>query len=193
MKLITNLLQDELESLKQPSRVNPSEVNTWSNAKPSKSVGTKAAITTYGSPYMGHQYTVPVSNRFAALPTHLEPRTPMDSTSYDQLQDNPNLQAPVMNGDGSGPIPVVVNGVISTNLNPIHKHIDSDLTCNSTTLLINNLRESINILSKMKLSPSKKHKIVLNGDSHVRGYASMLKPLLNSDYDLFCGETWIRL
>jgi hypothetical protein len=73
-----------------------------------------------------------------------------------QSQDNPNLQARAMNGDGPGPIPTVLNGVIIVNLNPIHKHIDSDLNCDSTTLLINNLRESINILSKIKLPPSKK-------------------------------------
>jgi len=37
----------------------------------------------------------------------------------------------------------------------------------------------------MKHLPPNKHRIILVGDSHVRGYASSLQPLLNSDYDLY--------
>jgi hypothetical protein len=61
-------------------------------------------------------------------------KTQIGHTSTQSL-DNPNLQAPGMNEDGSGPIPTVVNGVTSVNLNPIHKHIDRDLTWDSTTHL----------------------------------------------------------
>jgi len=38
----------------------------------------------------------------------------------------------------------------------------------------------------MNRSSTSKHNIVLIGDSHIRRYAGMLKPLLNNDYDLFC-------
>jgi hypothetical protein len=103
-----------------------------------------------------------------------------------QLLDNPNLQEPEKNNDGSDLIPTIVNGVISVNPNPNHQHIDSDLTSDSTTHLVNNLRDSINVLNKTKRSSSSKPKIVLVGDSHIKGYVSTLKPLLNSDYDLHC-------
>jgi hypothetical protein len=92
----------------------------------------------------------------------------------------------VKNDDGSGFIPTIVNGVISVNPNPNHKEVDSDLTSDSTTNLVNNLRDSTNALNKMKRPSSSKLKVVLVGDSHIRGYVSTLKPLLNSDYDLYC-------
>jgi hypothetical protein len=55
----------------------------------------------------------------------------------------------------------------------------------STKNLIHNLRESINEHNKKKDTHSKKHKIILIGDSHIKGYASNLKSLLSNNYDFF--------
>ena len=40
-------------------------------------------------------------------------------------------------------------------------------------------------MNETKCTLSKNHKIVLIGDSHIRGYANSLKPLLNSDYEFY--------
>jgi hypothetical protein len=53
-----------------------------------------------------------------------------------------------------------------------------------TNSVITNLRESINIYHNGNHSP-KKHQIILIGDSNIRGYASSLEPLLNSNYNLY--------
>jgi len=39
--------------------------------------------------------------------------------------------------------------------------------------------------NKMKRPLSRKHRIILVGDNRVKGNVSTLKPLLNSDYDLY--------
>jgi len=44
----------------------------------------------------------------------------------------------------------------------------------------------VNMLKESKSLLPSNHKIVLIGDSHIRGYANSLKPILNSDYDLYC-------
>jgi hypothetical protein len=96
-------------------------------------------------------------------------------------RNKPNLQEQSINEDGASVIPTVVNGV--TNVNPtsvtLPKYSDS------TRNLISNLRETINVRNKKRCSHSKKHRIVLIGDSHIKGYACNLKSLLSSNYDLY--------
>ena len=62
---------------------------------------------------------------------------------------------------------------------------DSVPTSDSIPHLLNNLSDSINVLNKMKCPPSVNHRIILIGDSHIRGYVNTLKPFLNSDYNLY--------
>ena len=101
------------------------------------------------------------------------------------LLDNPTLQEPRKNEDGTSLIPTIVNGVKNVKPNPKHHQKDSDPTSDSVSLLTNNLRETIIVHNKMKHPLSRKHRIIFVGDSHVRGYVSTLKPLLNSNYDLY--------
>jgi hypothetical protein len=49
---------------------------------------------------------------------------------------------------------------------------------------INKLSEYVNLLNKVKRLGARKHRILLVGDSHIRGCVSTLKPLLNNDHDL---------
>jgi hypothetical protein len=100
------------------------------------------------------------------------------------LQGNPTVQEPRKNEDGASLIPTIVNGVTNVKRNPKHNQEVSDPTSDSVSLLINNLRETI-IVHKMKHPLSRKHRIIFVGASHVGGYVSTLKPLLNSDYDLY--------
>jgi hypothetical protein len=96
-------------------------------------------------------------------------------------RNEPNLQEQSTNKDGASFIPTVVNGV--TNVNPtsvtVPKYIDS------TRNLIKNLRETINAQNKKRCSHLKKHRIVLIGDSHIKGYACNLKPVVSNNYDLY--------
>ena len=75
---------------------------------------------------------------------------------------------------------------MSVNPKPNHIHEDSAPTSDSITHLISNLSDSINMLNKSKRPFSGKHRIVLMGDSHIRGYVNTLKPLLSSGYNLYC-------
>jgi hypothetical protein len=160
------------------------------------------------------QYTVPTSNWYAVLSNHFEPlqlkvstfssnfgqpsgcrpnisnnhskryhwkkspSTTQNKRSTPHLFDNHNVQEFRKNEDETSPIPTTVNGVTYMNSNPKHGYEDSDVTSDSINHLINNLQDTINVHDKVKHSPSKKH-------IHVRGYVGSLKPLPNSDYDLY--------
>ena len=96
-------------------------------------------------------------------------------------RNKPNLQEPMNNEDGACLIPTLVNGVTSVNPNPKTEPKYSESTSN----LINKLRETINVYNKEKCSLSKKHRIILIGDSNIKGYMFNLKPLLSSNYELY--------
>ena len=96
-------------------------------------------------------------------------------------RNKPILQEPINNEDGACPIPTLVNGVINVNPNPKTALKYSESTDN----LINKLRETINAHNKEKCSLSKKHRIILIGDSNIKGYVCNLKPLLSSNYELY--------
>ena len=98
---------------------------------------------------------------------------------------NPNLQEPSITEDCACFIPTIVNGATNgvTNVNP--HSVNVPIYNESTKNLIHNLRESINEHNKKKDTHSKKHKIILIGDSHIKGYASNLKSLLSNNYDFF--------
>jgi len=82
-----------------------------------------------------------------------------------------NLQEPMNNEDGACPIPTLVNGVTSVNPNPKTAPKYRESTCN----LINKLRDIINIYNKEKCSCSKKHRVILIGDSNIKGNVCKLK------------------
>jgi hypothetical protein len=75
----------------------------------------------------------------------------------------------------------IANGVTNVNLNPKLEPKYSDSIGN----LINKLRETINVCNKNKYSLSKKHRIILIGDSNIEGYVCNLKSLLSSIYELY--------
>jgi len=55
----------------------------------------------------------------------------------------------------------------------------------STKNLIQNLRETINVHNKKKVPHSKKHRIILIGDSNIKGHARNLKSILSNNYDFY--------
>ena len=54
-----------------------------------------------------------------------------------------------------------------------------------TKKLLNELRETINLLNLKGRTDDKKHKVILTGDSNLRGYVHDLKPLLNNNFELY--------
>jgi hypothetical protein len=98
-----------------------------------------------------------------------------------KTHNKPNPHEPWTNEDGTYHIPAVINSVISVNSNTKIEPKHSD----SISILLDNLRESIKANNKRKFSVLKKHKIILIGDSHIKGYASNIKPLLSDNYNLY--------
>ena len=72
-----------------------------------------------------------------------------------------------------------MNGVTSNNCKtegtPNHK--------DEIEVISSKLTETI--ISCNKNIATKKHKIIFMGDSHIRGYVSKLKPLLNNNFELY--------
>jgi len=97
------------------------------------------------------------------------------------LRNKPNLQEPITKEDGTCFIPTIVNGVTNVNLPSVTVPKYSDSKKN----LIHNLRETINVLNKKKCTCSKKHKIMLIGDSNIKGCACNLKSLLRNNYEFY--------
>jgi hypothetical protein len=95
--------------------------------------------------------------------------------------NKPNLQEPKKNDDGTNSIPTIVNGVTSVDYNAMSEHKYSDSIENS----INELRQSINPYNKGEHALSKKHRVILIGDSHVKVYGCNLKLLLSKNYELY--------
>jgi hypothetical protein len=143
--------------------------------------------TTFSSDFVHPSRLIPKSNNRYDKGRHWKKSSATEQfeLSTTHLLDIPNLPKPKKNEDGASPIPTIVNGVTSVNPNPKHMQEDSVPTSDSITHLINNLSDSINVLNKTKCPPSGNHRIILIGDSHIRGYGNTLKPFLNSDYNLY--------
>jgi len=192
VKLINNILHVEIKLLTQSSYEVSNDINSWTIAKPSRSTTTRPSKTTHTSPGLANaNYMQPSrlrlknNNRNGKSRLWKKPSKQSELPSTQQL-DNPNLLNSKKNEDVSCPIPTIINGVMSVNPKPKHLHEDSAPTSDSITHLISNLSDSINLLNKSKRLFFGKHKIVLIGDSHIRGYVNTLKPLLSSDYNLYC-------
>jgi hypothetical protein len=78
-------------------------------------------------------------------------------------------------------IPTIINSVNDTT------HMSQLNSRNKVSVynLLSELRETINVNNREVGSILTKHKIVPIGDSHIRGYVHKLKPLLNSNYELY--------
>jgi len=74
-----------------------------------------------------------------------------------------------------------VNGVTSVNYNAKLAQNDSD----SIEISVNKLRQNINSCNKDEHALSKKHRVILIGDSNMKGYGCNLKLLLSKNYELY--------
>ena len=74
-----------------------------------------------------------------------------------------------------------VNGVTNENYISETTQETSYVSMDTVTQTINSLHETIKKLNKSECPSSKKRRILIIGDSHIRGLASSLNSLLNSD------------
>jgi hypothetical protein len=102
-------------------------------------------------------------------------------------KDNHNLQKSEKNEDATSFIPTIVNGITSVSTTQETVTEASDVTSDVESIkikrILSNLRESINDYHT-KTQSSKKHRIIIIGDSNIKGYASSLQLLLNSNYNI---------
>jgi hypothetical protein len=160
-------------------------------------------------------YTVPVANRFASFANHHEPqennvgisphssehhlmyssdmnyknfkkprRSRITYVNQQNQKINPQLNKPNLQASKENEvrtIPTVVNGVISTNNNEKSDQKYNDSIEDS----INTLSQSINKLNSNSCALLNKHRVILIGDSHIRGYGCNLSALLNKNYELY--------
>jgi hypothetical protein len=89
-----------------------------------------------------------------------------------------NLQETKKNYDGSYSIPTIVIGVTSVNYDAKLAQNDSD----SFEINVNILRQNINSCNKDEHAISKKHRVILIGDSNIKVYGCYVKLLLSKNY-----------
>jgi hypothetical protein len=155
-------------------------------------------------------YVIPVSNRYDVLysfpdqPTRYPPpATHKDFPSHkilqrsknhnskstycpaDYVKDDPTSRAPQSNIQVSEPdqdistIPTIINGVIT-------KHTAASSNPSSNTINhIDNLLSVIKDQNKCTNQRNITHKLVLIGDSHIKGFAAALQSVFNSEYEIF--------
>ena len=104
---------------------------------------------------------------------HIQPRT---HPAIDH-----NLQSDKDQETGSLSIPTLIDGVVSGNLNAKLDHSYRDSIANRVSVL----RKAINLCKKNEHPISRKHKIILIGDSHIKGHGCNLKLLLSSNYKIY--------
>ena len=92
-----------------------------------------------------------------------------------------NLHELSINEDKSYYVPTIVNGETKVNYPPVSVQKYSD----STKSLIQNLREIIKVHNKKKVPHSKRHRIILIGDSNIKGHASNLKSILSNNSEFY--------
>jgi len=97
--------------------------------------------------------------------------------------DNHNLHK-LENEDEAQTIPIIVNGVAMKtnskhNMEMINTPFDPINDC------INNLSDTINNYNRSILSSTGVHKVVVIGDSHIKGFENLLRSKLNKGYNVF--------
>ena len=222
VKLITEILNDEIKLLKHASHTDSNTGGPWIYAT-SRNPRSPAIVQQPIEVHATHEIPVacqcalPFTNRYDALsnsqelqepsytifPTKSEqspklvpgytheytkglrrkkiPAVNQHRRSIVHQTNKPNLQKPIINEDGECCIPTIVNGV--TNVNPtsvtVPKYSDS------TKNRINNLKETIKVLNRKNSSLSKTHRVILIGDSSIKGYACNLQSLLSDNYNVY--------
>jgi hypothetical protein len=121
-----------------------------------------------------HKYTT-------RTPREKKATTNQHRSSRTSPSNKHNLQERRESDDETNYIPAIINGKIDMT------HTSQSNPGNKVSIhnLLSELRETINVNSRELGPPSEKHKVVLIGDSNIRGYVHKLKSLLNNNYELY--------
>ena len=98
----------------------------------------------------------------------------------------PDLQVPEPDQDIStiSAIPTIINGVIMEH---------TAASSNSSTDIINYIDSLLSAIKDQNKSTKPSNitrKLVLSGDSHIKGSAVALQSVLDSEYEILCCKTW---
>jgi hypothetical protein len=109
-------------------------------------------------------------------------------SSLHYTKDKHNQPVNVKNEDTVNYIPTIVNGTTSNSFilesTLDNSAVTSGVNGDCTHRVVDELRESIKVHLK-KDNPPLEHRILLIGDSNIRGYASTLQTLLDSNYKIY--------
>jgi lysophospholipase L1-like esterase len=207
MKLITSILSEEIKTLKQTPITDICD-NSWTTVE-SRNSHRQTTFQPSSAVNLIHKF--PVANRYTVLSNHhesqecddwsslpsseqrskhkpmkvkrsrikktlpvIQPCWPMNHQSHES-----RFQESVKNEDWISPIPTIENGVINNDCNAKYTLKYNDKIEDT----VSKLTETI--IACNKNAVSKKHKIVFIGDSHIKGYVSNLKFLLNNKFELY--------
>jgi len=110
------------------------------------------------------------------------------TSSIDYSKDKPNQQVKVINEEAGNCIPTIVNGIISNSSNfesvTENSVVSNEVYSDCINRTIAELRESIKAHMEKDNTPLEQW-IILIGDSNIRGYASTLQTLLDTNYKLY--------
>jgi hypothetical protein len=148
------------------------------------------------------RYTVPITNRYASLENYEEPQKASSGSLFNKTRRPPS-SIPHRNskkfkeslkckfeseklrqatsGSEEQTIPTIVNGVICVN-----NKGKLDVNCND--LYVNNINTLSQVINTRKGDNhvlGNKHRVILIGDSHLRGYGCSLTSLLSKNYELY--------
>jgi len=189
----------DIESIKQVNNINLSS-NDLLTTKYSVSTANRFAIlskhsdtlsdgTTYtqyqdsslGDPTKINKYQGRSVNQRKRISTRTIPNSLyFNNNKHDQQVNEKNENA-------GNYIPTIVNGAISNSFSfksTTENSVVSDVNGDCVHAVVAELRETMQV-HLQKDNPSMEHKIILIGDSNMRGYVSTLQTLLDSNYKLY--------
>jgi hypothetical protein len=138
----------------------------------------------------GNKFSVPVSNRFLPLFNGYERqennRELLRHNKYKSYKEIPKNNTPNRNIQhdksdvGEQPIPTIINGVVDETSDEMYGWKDGYHQDR-----LNRLSKSINENNRSNTDLLKKHKVILIGDSHIRGFAENITSILSKKFEIF--------
>jgi hypothetical protein len=207
VKLITEILNEEIKVLKQTSYNDSITSNPWIDTRSKGPRGSSSvqppeeAHTTHKIP-VAYPYDLPVTNRYDVLSKRHESQEPRDA-----ILPTKSMQTSKLVPDNTHEH---VQGLCRKNLPAVNQHrrprihqwnkpnlqesstnengacfiptiVNGVTNVNPISMTVQNKKKC----SHSKCSHSKRHRIILIRDSIIKGYACNLKSLLSNNYDLY--------
>jgi hypothetical protein len=126
------------------------------------------------------KYSIPVSNRFIPVDNKYEPQEKISGIlphrKYKNFKETRRDKTSYTNNDEQ-PIPTIMNGAICFNNSEKHGFKYNDAIYDRIHILSKSINESNSGITDL----SNKHRVLLVGDSHIRGYGGNLTSVLSKN------------